>query len=60
MFADKITTVSKSYPKEIQTPEYGFGLEGVLQNRASNLEGILNGADYEVWDPVNDRYIKAS
>ena len=60
MFADKITTVSKSYSKEIQTPEYGFGLEGILQNRASNLEGILNGADYEVWDPVNDRYIKAS
>lgn len=60
MFADKIATVSKTYAKEIQTPEYGFGLEGVLQKRASDLEGILNGADYDVWDPSDDHNIKAS
>ena len=59
VFADRITTVSKAYAHEIQEHEYGSGLEGVLQRRADDLEGILNGADYTVWNPSNDRWIKA-
>jgi 1,4-alpha-glucan branching enzyme len=57
VFADTITTVSPTYAQEIQTPEYGFGLQGVLQERRSHLVGILNGADYEVWNPQIDRWI---
>jgi len=53
-FADAITTVSPTYAREIQTKEYGFGLEGVLQERASHLSGILNGVDYGIWDPRTD------
>jgi starch synthase len=57
VFADAITTVSPTYAREIQTSEYGFGLDGVLRERASHLFGILNGADYEVWNPQTDRLI---
>jgi len=57
VFADTITTVSPTYAGEIQTPEYGFGLEGVLQERRSRLVGILNGADYDIWNPQTDRWI---
>ena len=57
VFADAITTVSPTYAREIQTREYGFGLDGVLRERASRLSGILNGADYEVWNPETDRWI---
>ena len=46
IFADYLTTVSRRYAKEIQTPEYGWGLEGVIRNRADRLVGILNGVDY--------------
>ena len=46
LFADYLTTVSRRYAKEIQTPEYGWGLDGVIQGRADHLVGILNGADY--------------
>jgi starch synthase len=56
-YSDTITTVSPTYAKEIQTPEYGYGLEGVLKSRARDLVGILNGADYSVWDPEIDRLI---
>lgn len=56
-FADSITTVSPTYACEIQTPEYGFGLEGVLRERAAYLTGILNGADYSLWNPETDRSI---
>jgi starch synthase len=55
--ADTITTVSPTYACEIQTPEYGFGLEGVLRERASRLTGILNGVDYGTWNPETDRWI---
>lgn len=55
--SDCITTVSKKYSQEIQTTEYGFGLEGVLRNRASALSGILNGVDYAEWNPKTDKYI---
>ena len=49
-YADQITTVSPGYAKEILTPEFGEGLEGVLQSRKANLTGILNGVDYEQWN----------
>ena len=58
-FSDFITTVSKKYSQEIQTTEYGFGLEGVLHNRASTVTGILNGVDYDEWSPEKDKYITA-
>jgi starch synthase len=57
VFADSITTVSPSYAREIHTPEYGFGLEGIFQKRAKDVVGILNGADYTVWNPVNDPFL---
>jgi starch synthase len=53
--ADSITTVSKTYSREIQTPEYGCGLEGVLVRRAADLDGIVNGIDVHEWDPARDR-----
>ncbi len=55
--ADVITTVSKTYSKEIQTPEYGSGLEGVLLKRSADLYGIVNGIDYATYDPAHDRAI---
>jgi starch synthase len=59
VFADLISTVSTKYREEILTPEYGFGLEGVLQERARELFGILEGVDYLRWDPAQDPYITA-
>ena len=53
--ADLITTVSPTYCREIQSPEQGCGLEGVLQQRAKDLHGIINGLDTERWDPETDR-----
>jgi starch synthase len=55
--ADSITTVSPTYVKEILTPEQGFGLDGVLRDRASDLVGILNGVDYSHWSPEIDPFI---
>jgi starch synthase len=55
--ADLITTVSPTYAREIQSPEYGMGLEGVLRARSASVLGILNGVDYEDWDPRHDRYL---
>ena len=57
VFADAITTVSKTYAKEIQTEEYGCGLEGVLRERKDNLYGIINGIDYNEWNPEIDKLI---
>ena len=59
VFSDFITTVSRKYSQEIQTTEYGFGLEGVLRNRASTVSGILNGVDYDEWSPQTDKFIVA-
>lgn len=59
IFADGLTTVSHRYAQEIQTPEMGCGLEGVLQKRADVLEGIVNGVDYEVWNPAADSHLLA-
>jgi len=58
VFSDYVTTVSKKYSQEIQTTEYGFGLEGVLRNRAATVTGILNGVDYDEWSPETDKLIK--
>lgn len=54
MFADAVNTVSETYAREIQTPEFGEGLDPVLRMRASRLRGILNGIDYNLADPAND------
>ena len=59
-FADYLTTVSRKYAQEIQTAEYGFGLDGVLRARASTLVGILNGVDYSEWNPATDPMIAAN
>jgi starch synthase len=56
-YSDFITTVSRKYSQEIQTTEYGFGLEGVLRDRAATVAGILNGVDYEEWSPQTDKFI---
>ena len=54
LYADKLNTVSQTYAKEIQTPEYGERLDGVLRKRARDLYGILNGIDYEEFNPATD------
>jgi starch synthase len=55
--ADAITTVSPTYAREIQTPEHGSGMQGVLAARAAALTGILNGIDEEIWSPVADAHL---
>jgi len=57
IFADLINTVSPTYAKEIETEEFGFGLEGVLKDRKSSVFGILNGLDYDIWNPQTDKFI---
>ncbi|MCG2583742.1 glycogen synthase GlgA [Massilia sp. TS11] len=59
-YADKLTTVSPSYGREIATPEQGCGLDGLLRARARDLHGILNGIDGVVWDPASDARIAAN
>ena len=59
-YADSITTVSPSYAEEILSPEFGCSLEGILNKRSASLTGILNGADYEVWDPGQDKFLPAT
>jgi starch synthase len=59
VFSDLITTVSERYSKEIQTEEFGYGLEGILQKRRACLYGVLNGVDYEQWNPEKDKFIAA-
>ncbi|MEQ1828406.1 MAG: glycogen synthase GlgA [Pirellula sp.] len=56
-FADYITTVSPSYAREIQTPTHGCGLDGSLRAKADRISGIVNGVDYQAWDPRQDRHI---
>jgi starch synthase len=59
VFSDFVTTVSKKYSQEIQTTEFGFGLEGVLRTRSSTVAGILNGVDYAEWSPESDKFLVA-
>jgi starch synthase len=56
IYADFVTTVSRKYAQEIQTTEFGFGLDGVLHDRASTVAGILNGVDYDEWSPQADKF----
>jgi starch synthase len=57
--ADAITTVSRTYAREILTRELGCGLDGLLRKRADRLHGVLNGVDYHEWDPATDRCLPA-
>lgn len=57
VFADLLTTVSPTYSEEIQTAEYGFGLDGVLRERKHVLHGIVNGIDADIWNPAKDVYV---
>jgi len=59
VYSDFVTTVSRRYAQEIQTTEFGFGLEGVLKGRAETIAGIPNGVDYDEWNPGGDRFIAA-
>ena len=55
--ADRIAAVSPTYAREIATPEGGFGLDAILRRRSADVVGILNGADYDVWNPETDRHL---
>ncbi len=57
VFSDYITTVSPTYAREIQSMEFGCGMEGLLTKRKDNLVGVLNGIDYDIWDPLKDSAI---
>lgn len=57
IYADQVSTVSPTYAREILTEEYGCGLEGVLKNRPGKVAGILNGIDYNLWNPATDKKI---
>ena len=59
VYADALTTVSNKYAQEIQTPEQGEGMDGLLRARSASLTGIVNGVDYAVWDPKTDRHLPA-
>lgn len=56
-YADAVTTVSPTYAEEILTEKFGCGLDGILQTRRDDLYGILNGADYKVWNPADDPFL---
>jgi starch synthase len=60
VYSDALNTVSPTYAREIQTPEYGLGMDGILRDRSRVLSGILNGADYEEWNPETDPLIAAN
>ena len=57
LYADVVTTVSRTYAREIQTEAFGMGLEGILQQRRRTVVGIVNGVDYELWNPELDPHI---
>jgi starch synthase len=59
VYADYITTVSRTYALEIQTSEYAFGLSDMIRRKRDRVVGIVNGVDYGEWDPKSDRYIPA-
>jgi starch synthase len=59
LFSDRVTTVSPRYAREIQTPEFGCGLDGVVATRADDIVGLINGIDMAVWNPVSDEHLPA-
>ena len=59
LYATAVTTVSPRFSREIQTPEFGFGLDGLLRQRAADLSGILNGVEYGGWEPASDPRLPA-
>jgi starch synthase len=59
VYSDAVSTVSRGYAREIQTPEFGFGLDGLLRARSGVLSGIANGVDYSEWNPETDRFLPA-
>ncbi len=59
LYADATTTVSPTYSQEIQTPEFGMGMDAILRKRSADLYGILNGVDYNAWDPATDPHLAA-
>jgi starch synthase len=60
LYANLVTTVSPTYAREMQTPEYGMGLDGLLRARSETVVGILNGVDYDEWNPESDTLIPAN
>ncbi len=60
LFSDQLTTVSPTYAREILTPEFGCGLEGLLSMRSDELVSVLNGIDQDVWDPQTDSHLPAN
>jgi starch synthase len=59
VFSDQLTTVSRRYAQELQTPAFGENLDGILRRRAADLHGILNGVDYSLWNPATDGNLAA-
>jgi starch synthase len=59
LFSDQVTTVSPRYAREIQTPEFGCGLDGVVATRADDIAGLINGLDTAIWNPVSDEHLPA-
>ncbi|MBI5206664.1 MAG: glycogen synthase GlgA [Candidatus Firestonebacteria bacterium] len=59
IYSDIITTVSPNYAEEIKIPEFGYGMDGVIRYRQEHLVGILNGIDYEIWNPAKNKIIKS-
>ncbi|MBA2251487.1 MAG: glycogen synthase GlgA [Nitrospirales bacterium] len=57
VYADYLSTVSQTYSREIQTPEFGFGLDGLIRERQDRLIGVVNGIDTDVWDPATDTHL---
>jgi len=59
VFSDLLTTVSRTYAREIRTPAFGSGLEGVLEERSHDLHGVVNGLDHDAWNPAKDAALAA-
>jgi len=60
VYAQRVVTVSPTYALEVQTPEFGFGLDGLMRSIRERFHGILNGVDYRVWNPETDEYLAAN